>query len=147
MDPLSIALGVVGIVTAAAQITSLLIKFTRSTKNAPEQARQVLIEVTDTNAIMPQLQSYLLARKVADSSRTALLKVDHLVGIISGCVMTFSELEKALDETRTNDMVVIDRVNWVRKETEILGLVQRLQSHKASLSLILNVLNGFVITI
>lgn len=147
MDPLSIASGVVGIVTAAAQITSLLIKFTRSTRNAPEQARQVMIEVSDISAIISQLQSYLIARKTVDSSRTSLLKADHLVGIISGCVMTFSELEKLLDETRVNDMGVIDRVNWVRKETEILGVVQRLQDHKASLSCILNVLNGSAITI
>ena len=46
-DPLSIATGVVGVLTAAAQISSLLISFTKSAKAAPQQAQVIVTEVGD----------------------------------------------------------------------------------------------------
>lgn len=144
-DPLSIAAGVIGVVTAAAQISSILIKFTKSTFAAPRQAQVVLTEVSHISAILSQLQSYLFGLDLPDSSRTSLLRVDKLVTVVSDCVLTFSELEKLLDEFKTEGMDVLDRLKWMRKESAIMGLIQRLQNHKASLSLVLSILNGFVI--
>lgn len=143
-DPLSIAAGVIGVVTAAAQISSILINFTKSTIAAPRQAQVVLTEVSHISAILSQLQSYLFGLDFPDRSRTSLLKVDKLVTVISGCVLTFSELEKLLDEFKTEGLDVLDRLKWVRKESAIMSLIQRLQNHKASLSLVLSILNGFV---
>lgn len=143
-DPLSIAFGVVGIVAAAAQISTVLTKFTKSTIGAPNQAQVVLTEVNDISEILLHLQSFLLGLDSPDSSRTSLLKVEKVVTIVSGCVLTFSELEKLLDEFKTGGLDVLDRLKWARKEPAIMGLVQRLQNHKASLSLVLNILNGFV---
>ena len=143
-DPLSIAAGVIGVVTAAAQITLLLTNFTKSIIAAPQQARVVLAEVSDISVILSQLQSYLLGLDSPNSSRTSLLKVEKVVTIVSGCVLTFSELERLLDELKTEDLDVLDSLKWTRKESAIVCLIQRLQNHKASLSLILNILNGFV---
>lgn len=142
-DPLSIAAGIIGVVTAAAQISSLLIRFTRSTIAAPQQAKVVLTEVSDISGILSHLQSYLLGLDVPNRSRTSLLKVEKVVTIVSGCVLTFSELEKLLDELKTEDLDVLDCLKWVRKESAVKGLIQRLQNHKLSLSLVLNILNGF----
>lgn len=143
-DPLSIAAGVVGILTAAAQISSVLIKFARSAKGALHQAQVIITEIHDTSGVLSHLQAFLLGKEFADTSRTSMLKIDHVVDVISGCVLTFSELEKLLDELKTNDMNILDRMKWARKEAAIASLIQRLQNHKASLSLILNILNGFV---
>lgn len=143
-DPLSIGAGVVGILTAAAQITSVLIKFTKSIQGAPHQAQVIIAEVNDTSGILSQLQAFILGEAFADASRTPLLKVNQVINIISGCVLTFSELEKLLDELKTGRMDILDRIKWKRKEATIANLIQRLQNHKASLSLILNILNGFV---
>ena len=143
-DPLSIAAGVVGVVTAAAQISSILIKFTKSTIKAPQQAQIVLAEVNDIEGILSQLQSYLLGMESPDRSRATLLKLDTVVTVVSGCVLTFSELEKLLDELKKENLDVLDCLKWARKEVEIAILVQRLQNHKASLALMLNILNGFV---
>lgn len=144
-DPLSIATGVVGLITAATQISLILAKFTRSTIAAPHQAQVVLAEVSDVGGILSHLESFLLGPASADRSRTSLLKVEKVVTIVSGCVLTFSELEKLLDDLKTEDLDVLDRVRWARKESAIEGLIQRLQNHKASLSLVLNILNGFVL--
>ena len=143
-DPLNIAAGVIGVVTAAAQISSILIKFTKSTISAPQQAQVVLIEVSDISGILSVLQSFLLGPNSPSKSRTSLLKVEKLVAIVSGCVLTFTELEKLIDEMKTGDMDILDRLKWVRKESAIVDLIRRLQNHKASLSLVLNILNGFV---
>ena len=142
-DPLSIASGVVGIVMAATHISKILTKFTKSTIAAPQQANVVLTEVSDIGGILSHLQSFLLGLDSSDRSRTSLLKVEKVVTIVSGCVLTFSELEKLLDEMETGDLDILDRFKWARKESAIVGLIQRLQNHKASLSLILNILNGF----
>lgn len=141
-DPLSIAAGVIGIITAAAQISSLLTNFTRQTNSAPKQASIVLTEVTETSGILSHLQSFLLGIETADQSRTCFLQVDHVLAIVTGCVATFSELEETLDSLRTEGMDILDRIKWARKESGIMTLIQRLQTHKASLSLMLNIFNG-----
>ncbi|KAL8997640.1 MAG: hypothetical protein Q9169_003119 [Polycauliona sp. 2 TL-2023] len=141
-DPLSLAAGTIGILTAAAQISSLLIKFVGKCKDAPQSAHAVLTEVNDISGTLSHLQSFLLGNEFSDKSRTQLLQVDQVVAIMSGCVLTFSELEKVLDSLKAEGMEVLDRIHWARKETAIDNLVQRLQNHKASLSLILHVLNG-----
>ena len=146
-DPLSIAAGVVGILTAAAQISTILIQFTKASRNAPNQARHIITEVSDTSVILSQLQSFLLGYEYNDRSRTSLLGVHQVVTLVSSCVKTFSELEKILDGLKTNDMSVLDHVKWARQETEIMAIVQRLQNHKASLSLILSILHGWVLAL
>ena len=144
MDPLSIASGVVGIVAAAAKISLLLARFTKNTIAAPKQAKIVLSEVSDVGGILSQLQPFLLGIALPDRSRVSLLTVEWMVTIVSGCVLTFSELEKLLDGFKTETLSILDRLKWVRKETAIVDLIQRLQNHKASLSLVLSILNGSV---
>ena len=143
-DPLSVAAGIVGIVTAVAQVSVLLTRFTKSTIAAPQQAQVVLTEISDIGEILSQLQSFLLGLNSPKRSRASLLKVDKVITIVSGCVLTFSELERLLDEMKTDDLDVLDRLKWARKESVVMDLIRRLQNHKASLSLVLNILNGFV---
>lgn len=141
-DPLSIAVGVVSILTAAAQISSLLINFMRQSSSAPRQAAIVLTEVTETSGVLSNLQSFLLGTEIANQSQTCLLQVDHVLAIVTGCVATFSELEETLGRVKMEGMDILDRIKWARKESGIMAIVQRLQTHKASLSLMLNILNG-----
>ena len=144
-DPLSVAAGVAGVVVAAGQISSLLIKFTKSTIAAPQQAKIVLTEVSDIGGILSHLQSLILGLDLPDRSRASLLKVDKVITVISGCVLTFSELEKLLDELKKDNLDILDRLKWARKESALAGLIQRLQNHKISLSLVLDILNGFAL--
>ena len=140
-DPLSVAAGVIGIVTAAAQISSLLVKFTAKVKNAPQQASVLLTEVSDTSRLLAQLQPFLLGFETPDQSRTCLLQVESVTTVLTGCVATFSELQEVLDNLELEDMLLSDRLKWSRKKSTIGALLTRLQTHKASLSLMLNVLN------
>ena len=141
-DPLSIATSVVGLITAAAQISSLLINFTIQVHEAPNQARMVLVEVGDLNTILCSLQNFILQQQTADRSRRALLRINLVIVIVSGCVSTFSELQQLLDEMSLvgAEWNLSDPLKWARNEKKISTLIQRLQTHKASLSLVLTVL-------
>lgn len=107
-DPLTNAAGVISILTAAAQISSVLIKFTRSTRGAPPQARAMITEVNDTNGILTHLQAFLLGKDFANISRTSKLKVDQIINVISSCVLTFSDFERLLDDLKTSKLLPID---------------------------------------
>ena len=86
MDPLSLATGLVGLGTAVAQLSKFLTKVVRTVKDAPSQALTALTEVNETTIILSQLQSYLLKLELADRSCAALIKVDHVVILLSGCI-------------------------------------------------------------
>ena len=143
-DPLSIAAGIVGVVTAAAQISSLLINFTKNCQDAPRQARSVLTEVSETSSVLSSLQSFLLGKEAVSRSRTSLIPVNQVVVIVTGCVSTFSELQELLDGLKSDSVGILDRLRWVRMESAISSIIQRLQTHKASLSLILTILNKYI---
>ena len=143
-EPLSVAAGVIGILTAAAQITTLLTQLVKTSRKASKQARHVITEISNTRGIVSQLQSLLVGNEYKNTSRLSLLKVDHVNVIVSSCVLTFSELENLLDGMKTRDMSMIDSMKWARRENEIMFIVQRIQHHKASLSLILDIMHQCV---
>lgn len=60
---------------------------------------------------------------------------------LTGCVITSSELEVIVNGVRVDpEMGFFDRVKWSIKEHQIKDIVQRIQNHKSSLTLILNIL-------
>ena len=105
-------------------------------------AKTVIIEVNDLSTILSQLQCFILGREQCEQTRAALLRLDQLVTIVSSCVLTFSEFRALLDAMKTDDMHVLDKLKWVRRQDEIKSLTQRLNTHKTSLSLVLDILNG-----
>ena len=145
-DPLSAAAGIVGVLTAAVQISKLLIDFTKRTRDAPRQASQVLSEVNNVHTIMTQLQAFLFGLNTSDQSQACHVQVESLISVLTGCVATFSDLEELLDQMRGEDLTVLDRLKWAKKEPSIEALTSRLQIHKNSLTLILEIFNGCVTT-
>jgi hypothetical protein len=113
-------------------------------KDAPANAAIAVADIYETRTILSQLQNFLVLRfETADKSRTALIQVDELVDVISGCVATFSEFEAALDKIAGGDMTLVGRAKWAMwNEEKISGLIARLQRHKSSLSLLVIVLTG-----
>ncbi|KAL8927475.1 MAG: hypothetical protein Q9208_002280 [Pyrenodesmia sp. 3 TL-2023] len=141
MDPLSIAASTIGLCTAAIQINAHLKAFVDSSKDAPASARHALTEVTGIYACLNQLDAFLSGRWESPSSRKSLVMLEQVIIVFTDCVSMFSELEQTIDSLKTNGpMRVIDRVKWAMKEKGILKLLTRLQTSKASLNLMLNIL-------
>lgn len=147
MDPLSVAASVVGVLGAAAKVSELLTTFIRGTKVAPALANGVLHEVSDISACLTQLQAFLLGTQVGTRSRTALIMVEQVVVTLTSCVMTFSELEEALEPLKVRSLEKIgSRIAWMWKEPTLGKLCLRLNSCKQSLNLMLTTLTWYVST-
>ena len=145
MDPLSIATSIIGITTAAIQASRLLKAFVDGPGEASTSARSVLREVSGIYACLQQLQGFLLGREEAARSRRSLIMIEQIVVIFTDCVSTFSELEQTLESIQTVEhMRVLDRLKWSMKENAISKLLIRLQSAKASMSLMLNILTWYI---
>ena len=145
-DPFSLATGAIGLVKAACEISELLVKFTRGVRDAPKQASAALDSVNEMSPILHQLQQFLCKLEDVDVTRTSQLDADQVLIIISGCVRTYSELHLLLKDIVPEYMNMFDRARWTRKESEVQRLIERLQTHKASLSLLLIVFTRYMMS-
>ena len=145
MDPLSVAASVVGLLGATVKVSTILNDFIRDLKDVPSVANGVLQEVADIGSCLAQLQAFLTGTRVGSRSRTALIMVEQVVVTLTSCVITFSELEAALDAlTRDIPAQLTRRIAWLRKEPVLERLCQRLNRSKISLNLMLTTLTWCV---
>ena len=142
MDPLSVSASIIGVLVAAAKVSSVLITFAQNTKAAPKLAQTVLSDINGLSTVLSHLQTYLLGNTTPLKSRASLILVEQVIVTLTECVITFSELEDVLGTSK--DMGVLDRIKWAMKESKISDIQRRLQSDKSSLTLMLTILQWFV---
>jgi hypothetical protein len=150
MDPLSIATSVAGLIGAGAKLAAILTPISRLS-DAPPLCKAVLTEVCDTAVALRQVQNFLDGQLHIPSERREYVLFEHVAAALTGCVMAKDELETLLDGmglvyAGSGITGTFDRMRWIRKEQGIQRLVQRLQNHKASLNLILTVLQCSSVT-
>lgn len=143
MDPLSVAASITGLIVAGGQIASLIQRFL----DAPSIAQTVGGEITHFVVVLSELQPYVTGSSSAHHSRTSLVDVQQIQIILTGCVLTVSELQavvSGLSQGSTPNIGIRDRMKWLLAESNISQLVQRLRDHKSSLTLILTLLTWWV---
>jgi hypothetical protein len=141
MDPLSVSASVAGIIVASAKVASTLVNFVQSTKESPKLAQSVLTEVNGISAVLGHLQTFLFDAAKLSKSRASYILVEQVIAILAQCVTTFSELEDLLGTSKVDgEFRVLDRMRWVMNESKISNLERRLQSDKASMTLMLTIL-------
>lgn len=141
MDGISVAASIIGLLAAAAKISSTLNDFIVKVREAPKLARTVLLEIADISACLNQVQSLLLGVGSINASNQSLLMVNDLDVILSNCVVIFSELEELAEGLKPDQPIqAIDILKWTIKEKAITALLLRLQSSKTSLSLMISAL-------
>ena len=140
-DPLSVAASVVGLLAAGAQITKVLTKVMTEARDAPDECRKIKSEVDDIRNVLTQLQLFVVGTSCATKSRTSLILVDQVLVTLAACVTTFSELDTfAKDLQSDHTMGILNRLRWASKDKEIQAVLQRLESHKSSLTLMMTIL-------
>ncbi|KAF4969837.1 hypothetical protein FSARC_2995 [Fusarium sarcochroum] len=140
-DPLSTAASVVGLLTAAAQISKVLANVISKARHAPEECGRIKNEVDDIRNILAPLQLFILGTRRASRSRTSLIMVEQVVATLAACVTTFSELDTFATALENDvDMGILDRLKWASKDKVIKAVLVRLESHKNSLTLMLTIL-------
>ncbi|MCJ1438151.1 hypothetical protein MMC27_007538 [Xylographa pallens] len=147
MDPLSVSVSIVGLLTAAASVTAFLQNFVHGVGDAPKLARTIIAEVTGIGTCLAQLQSFLVGIREVSSSRTSIVMVEQVLVTLTACVTNFSDLEKVLDTLKGNHpdgpSGAMDRIRWTMKEQTISSILSRLQMSKSSLNLMLTTLSCF----
>jgi len=143
MDPLSVTASIVGIIAAAGKVVELVGPVVRGIKNAPGALRDVYAESTDIQAILSSLQPFLCNLSSVAPARLALIQLDQLIVTFTDAVLAFSELDLLLEPLQAGigqALPFLTRAKWVTKQGRICDIVARLQRHKATLSLMLNII-------
>ena len=141
MDPLSVSMATVGLLTAAQQISSAIGTLVSKSKSAPKEIQSVKSMVDTIRTVLLQLQMLLLGRAKVNRQRTSLILVEQVVITLSACVATFSELDVFIGTLdNDNKMGLMDRIRWATKTSTIQEYMQKLEMHKSSLTLMMTIL-------
>lgn len=137
MEPLSIVASITGILTAAAKVSSLLMKI----QDAPTTILGIVTEVGHIKIVFTAFQKFVDRTARISGARAALIQVDDIVVILTQTVLVFSELQTLVAPLSSGSRLSgWQRLNWSRHEAAALRLVNQLQRHKSSLSLLLQII-------
>jgi hypothetical protein len=148
VNPLSLASGISGLIKAAEKIASLLSGFTANMLDAPNLARNVVMEMQSLSGILLQLKPLLSPHHYSskdEDERRSMVFVDQLVLTVAACIRSLAELEKELDGVVGVGM--LDRLKWTVRETSIRRILEALQTHRSSLTLVLTILTALVFSL
>lgn len=134
-------MAIVGLLTAAQQISSAVGDLVSKSKSAPKDMQRVKSTCDTIRAVLLQLQMLLLGRARVDRDRTSLILVDQVVITLSACVTTFSELDVFVGTLHSDsELGLMDRIRWATKTKTIQEHLQKLEMHKSSLTLMMTIL-------
>lgn len=140
MDPLSVTMAIVGLLTASWKISVALQPILSSSK-APKEVQDIKSAVDTIRSVLTQLQLMLLGRAQVDRARTSLILVDQIVVTLSACVSTFSELDVFVESLGNDEKLgLMDRIRWAAKATPVKEHLTKLETHKSSLTLMMTIL-------
>ena len=141
MEPLSVAGSVVGLICAGAKLVPMLYDLGSAIRDSPEHAHVAAAELGDITIVLTQLQRYINGQAHASIQRLNLITVEHITATLTECVMTYSELDALLKSLRLDQGVrAWDRGIWLIKKDSVGLLTARLQNHKSTFGLILNII-------
>ncbi|KAK6499419.1 hypothetical protein TWF506_004047 [Arthrobotrys conoides] len=143
MEAIGLAASIVGLIAAGAKFIPWLVEISKKTADAPDSVQAMMFELNETSIILKGIQIYIIEEERAAARRKSLISLENISITLTGFVVTFSDLEKHLDFVKAGGKISsFDRSKWVLREKDILDVLRRLQHHKASLSLMLNIINA-----
>ncbi|KAF5604294.1 Rho guanine nucleotide exchange factor scd1 [Fusarium pseudocircinatum] len=145
-DPLSVAASIAGLISITVEAVKFLSPYVSAAKETPQIAAHVYSEVQSTQVILMGLQSLTKDLGSVKIQHAALVGVNQVVAVLTDGVLLYSELHKELQSLWTKDAVgkvpLRGRLQWVWKESTFATLLNRLQSFKSSMTLVLMILQS-----
>ncbi|KAF5621332.1 Rho guanine nucleotide exchange factor scd1 [Fusarium tjaetaba] len=145
-DPLSVAASIAGLISITVEAVKFLSPYVSAAKETPQVAAHVYSEVQSTQVILMGLQSLTKNLRSVNVQHAALIEVNQVVAILTDGVLLYSELHKELQSLWSKDGVekvpLRGRLQWVWKESTFVTLLNRLQSFKSSMTLVLMILQS-----
>jgi hypothetical protein len=146
MDPLSVLASVTGLLAAVGSVMSKLTAIKSTLQDAPRFVDQILSEVGDLKTSLSAMHQLLGRLGSARQGRLALIQIDQLVATLTEAVRTFSDLEiKIASFAISPNLSLVERVKLAWNEDDIILVVERLRRYKLSLSLMLNIVQWYVL--
>lgn len=141
------AASVIGLVAVGAKVYVTLHRFISSCKDAPSIAQVTCDEVRDFRYAVEQLRPYIAGSSEITPLGLAITDVQQLSLTLASCIVTFSQMEKALNHLLPADrlvdspprLTIVERVRWRISAGDLSQLLTRIQQHKATLTLLLTI--------
>jgi hypothetical protein len=143
MDPFSISTAVGSLLGLSETLALVLHDFITNVQDAPHSAQEALFAVKEMGFALSSAERLLSDLFALQSGRKAMVELEHLVVTITQSVITFKELESLIcpeADAKSSLITIRSRLKWAWKEEAVSRAVLRLQGHKSSLSLLLNIL-------
>lgn len=141
---LETAAAVIGILAAAGKVAELLGPVVSAFQDATKHTAAVLSEVNNSRIILAALQRYLYDLGTSPRTRKELIQVDQLVAALMDGVLLFSELEELVLRF-TSSGATMNRLRWALNDEKFGSLVSRVQCFKGSITVMLNILQWYVL--
>ncbi|KAK5734230.1 GTPase activating protein (GAP) for Rho1p [Elasticomyces elasticus] len=140
-EPITVVASVAGLISSASTMIPILYNVGTSIRDAPQLTKEVAGELANITVVLQQLFAYISGKARASIERLNLITVEHITATLTDCVVTYSDLDAVLKSLRVDSgMRAWDRGMWYIKKGRVGEIVQKLQNHKASLGLMLNIL-------
>ncbi|KAK5744910.1 Bud site selection protein, Revert to axial protein 1 [Elasticomyces elasticus] len=133
-EPITITTAVTSLVTTGFKTGYELSEFIGKVKDAPKEIERTRDELAAVNNGLCQLRALLDNPKTAPTLKSSRKEIES---VLESCKGTFEELAKEAYKLSTG---VWRKVGWVTSEGKIRQLCTRIESHKASLNLLLSIL-------
>jgi hypothetical protein len=140
MDPLTLTTAVVSLLASSAKVIAALSSFVSNVSDVSTLITRLRSEAEALRGIMCQLQSLILGKTTQPrKNRSSMISLEQLVTILTACMCTFSRLEQHLCDNE-EALSAWARVKWAWKTPALKQLLEDLQQHKASLNLLLGIM-------
>jgi hypothetical protein len=132
---------IVGLLAAGAQLVPMFYNLASAIKDAPQHVQSAASEVKSITMVLTQLQKYIDGTAHVSTQRRSLIHVEHVTATLTECVMNYSEIDALLKTLHLDQgLNAWDRAMWLLKREDIERLVGRLQNHKSTLGLMLQII-------
>jgi hypothetical protein len=144
MDPLSITASVLAIIEVADKIISVCKSYISTVRDAPIDLRTILIEVGGVKCVLEALE-VLLHAEDRDMNSTILQKLGDDGSALEGCNQALkaletlfpAQVEQSTQGKRRKMTASLQNLAWPFKEGKARKLLEDIQRHKTTISLML----------
>jgi hypothetical protein len=138
---LGIAASVAGLLSVAVKISTTVTAFASAMSDVPDSARDLLATVDGIWLTLSSVKKLLDSILQVPRERKELIHVPHLFLVFRETIISISELESIVCPSGVEGYASTwHRLKWVLEEKRISSVVQRVESHRTSLSTMLSIL-------
>lgn len=139
MDPLSLTVSVITIVTLAGQLVSLGSSYASGVSDCPREISDFLTELSALSQVLVALKDVI--DPATASSETPIISSGILVGPVAECVDQLKEMLAFLTKyqiSKNRMRKVMKRMMWPLKEAETREWINKIEGHKSTFALALS---------